>query len=238
MSIEPPSPVREKSNRGGKALAFFVSVSLLLSVLTWKDGMSSPLLEPDAVTMAVYRSDLGEGSAIDHALGLVAEPHRETTLALSSEDTLAWLVDGSVPNRGTRAGGREALHVFSMPGEASVVSVTARRLGRTSTAYEFTVYCKYVRRELRSLSSKDREDFLAAMRVLWDTETSAGKAWYGDAYRGIEYFAQKHLRGAAAPVCDHWHDGAGVATHHSAFSLEFEQSLQAVNPEALNFEVE
>eukprot|EP01037_Dinobryon_pediforme_P045588 gene45588-58211_t len=30
--------------------------------------------------------------------------------------------------------------------------------------------------------------------------------------------------------CDHWHDGAGFLTHHIAFSLLVEKSLQAMDP--------
>ena len=30
--------------------------------------------------------------------------------------------------------------------------------------------------------------------------------------------------------CDHWHDGAGFVTHHIAFTLLVEQSIQAIDP--------
>ena len=30
----------------------------------------------------------------------------------------------------------------------------------------------------------------------------------------------EHLQGAADKACDHWHDDAGVMTHHVAFTLE------------------
>ena len=39
----------------------------------------------------------------------------------------------------------------------------------------------------------------------------------------------QHLHGAAAIDCDHWHDNAGIMTHHLAFTLELEQSLQSVD---------
>merc|ERR1712178_335596 len=44
------------------------------------------------------------------------------------------------------------------------------------------------------------------------------------------YYSQKHLAGAAARDCDHWHDGAGLMVHHMSFTLELEQTLQSVNP--------
>ena len=30
--------------------------------------------------------------------------------------------------------------------------------------------------------------------------------------------------------CDHWHDDAGMMTHHMAFTLEMEQAIQSVDP--------
>jgi len=30
--------------------------------------------------------------------------------------------------------------------------------------------------------------------------------------------------------CDHWHDGAGFLTHHTAFTLLVEKSLQSIDP--------
>ena len=39
----------------------------------------------------------------------------------------------------------------------------------------------------------------------------------------------EHLQGAASRECDHWHDGAGIMTHHAGFTLELEQSLQSVD---------
>ncbi|KAH8045720.1 hypothetical protein JL722_14108 [Aureococcus anophagefferens] len=160
--------------RAHRACAFFGAVSLLLSLSTWSEiGSLGPFIEAAPVALVAYRSDLGEAGAVDHPVGVVAEPHRPTTLRLSSGDAA------------------------------------------------------YVRRELRALTSKDRAAFLESMHVVWALETSAGKKSYGDDYRGLDYFAEKHLRGSAALVCDHWHDGAGIMNHHAAFSLEFEKSLQA-----------
>ena len=51
-----------------------------------------------------------------------------------------------------------------------------------------------------------------------------GEARYGARFRSIEALVAEHLRGAASRECDHWHDGAGVLTHHAAFTLEFEQA--------------
>lgn len=39
-----------------------------------------------------------------------------------------------------------------------------------------------------------------------------------------------HIYGAATTDCDHWHDDAGMANHHLAVTLVFEQSMRAIDP--------
>ena len=52
---------------------------------------------------------------------------------------------------------------------------------RERTAYE-TIFCRYVRRELRALTDHDREAFFTAARALWRTPTSEGAAIWGAGY--------------------------------------------------------
>ena len=88
---------------------------------------------------------------------------------------------------------------------------------------------KYVRREVRDLLDADRIRVLDAMQTLYHTSQEEGEKQYGSGFKNIAYFMEKHLRGAGARECDHWHDDAGVVTHHVAFTLEFEQALQVVD---------
>ena len=190
-----------------------------------------------SLELGVYREDLGaaEGMrvAAAYSRGVVptriAEPHRISVLSLSGVSRFAagcewaWRVDDTA----LASTGSVVRHSFLKTG---AVSVSVSRDGDLSTAGTFEVLVKYVRRELRSLADDDRERFLSAMRVLWSVPTVEGARQYGALYKGIEYFAQQHLRGSAEPSCDHWHDGAGVGTHHAAFTLEFEKALQAVDP--------
>ena len=46
---------------------------------------------------------------------------------------------------------------------------------------------------------------------------------------GIDDLVKQHLNGAGRRDCDHWHDGAGIMTHHLGFTLRMELSLQAVD---------
>ena len=101
--------------------------------------------------------------------------------------------------------------------------------GMTPLTVVTTVMAKWVRRELRSLTHDDRELFLDALHTMYHVETAEGRQSYGSKYVGIEYLVRKHLYGAASAECDHWHDDAGLMTHHMAFTLELEQSLQAIN---------
>eukprot|EP00904_Undaria_pinnatifida_P008207 jgi/Undpi1/4516/HiC_scaffold_18.g07870.m1 len=89
---------------------------------------------------------------------------------------------------------------------------------------------KYVRREIRQLTDADREAFFTAMETLYRLPTAEGTDEYGDEYKGIHYFVQLHLDGAGVKECDHWHDDAGIMTHHIGYTLLFEQALQIVDP--------
>jgi hypothetical protein len=96
----------------------------------------------------------------------------------------------------------------------------------------FTLAVKYVRRELRSLTENDRRAFFDALYQVYTGGLGSGGegSGFGDKFKTAEYFLYKHLNGAGTSDCDHWHDGAGIITHHTAFTLEMEQSLQAVDP--------
>ncbi|CAM9505077.1 unnamed protein product, partial [Laminaria digitata] len=94
----------------------------------------------------------------------------------------------------------------------------------------FDVTVKYVRREIRDLTDRDRETFFNAMAVMQRVPSAVGRQVYGDKYYSKDYFNRMHLYYGGERDCDHWHDGAGFVTSHIAVSLMFEQSLQAVNP--------
>ncbi|KAH8070600.1 hypothetical protein JL721_5000 [Aureococcus anophagefferens] len=100
---------------------------------------------------------------------------------------------------------------------------------RTARRHDFTVMVKYVRREIRALGDADREGFLGALHVVYHASDADGKRRYGSKFRSSTYLVKKHLYGAADRSCDHWHDDAGILNHHVAFTLELEQSLQAID---------
>ncbi|KAJ8601254.1 hypothetical protein CTAYLR_003265 [Chrysophaeum taylorii] len=153
---------------------------------------------------------------------VIAEPHRETRLVAvgGSGKNFEWKIDGEVKAEA----GAVARVVFTSVGwhEVAVSTATASTTQR--------VMCKYVRREVRSLTASDKEAFLSAARELWRTPTAEGRERYGSAYRDVHYFVRAHLYWGANYDCDHWHEGPGFATSHVAMSLAFERSLQSVDP--------
>eukprot|EP01035_Chromulina_nebulosa_P018000 gene18000-23638_t len=114
------------------------------------------------------------------------------------------------------------------------VDVQTATITATKDDYSFTtnfkLAIKYVRREIRSLTNEDRENFLNTLNALYTTSKSDGVAKYGSKFVSAEDFSYKHLNGAARVDCDHWHDGAGIVNHHVAYTLEIEQALQAIDP--------
>eukprot|EP00903_Cladosiphon_okamuranus_P013777 g12823.t1 len=131
---------------------------------------------------------------------------------------------------GTVLQGREVQHYFTVLGRQTVsLSQTIVSTGDIKQV-EASVMVKYVRREIRQLTEKDRVAFFDAMEKLYRLPTSEGNSVYGNEYKGIDFFVQMHLDGAGIEDCDHWHDDAGIMTHHVGYTLLFEQALQVVDP--------
>ena len=59
---------------------------------------------------------------------------------------------------------------------------------------------------------------------------SEGEKLYGSNYKSLSYLVREHLYGAADKACDHWHDDAGILTHHIGITWEMEQSLRTIDP--------
>ena len=94
----------------------------------------------------------------------------------------------------------------------------------------YVVHCRYVRREIRSLSDDDREKYFSAVETVYKVSQDEGMSRYGEAYKNITYFVTLHHRLAGARDCDHLHDGLGFLTQHAALTLTFEKVLQLIDP--------
>jgi hypothetical protein len=93
-----------------------------------------------------------------------------------------------------------------------------------------TVWVKYVRRELMTLTDEDREEFLDAFRTLWDVTTKDGMTKFGKLYKSVAYLSTVHNDAGANSVCDEFHAGTGFLNNHMYLSAYLEQSMQMINP--------
>ena len=99
--------------------------------------------------------------------------------------------------------------------------------GRTTTR---SLVCRYVRREIRRLSDRDRELYLDALHQISSLRAEAGRAKFGERFFNLAHFATLHLTLAGTREGDQLHDGLGFLTGMIALSASFERALQAVNP--------
>jgi hypothetical protein len=111
------------------------------------------------------------------------------------------------------------------------VTVTATSpSGEKSLTMTETVMCKYVRRELRQLTTKDRERFLAATATFHRMDAKEGRAKYGVKFTNYQEATIKHLSKMTLDGCTPYHGYDTFFTAHEAFVLEFEQALQTIDP--------
>lgn len=93
-----------------------------------------------------------------------------------------------------------------------------------------TVWVKYVRREISTLTDEDREEFLDAFYELWTTDTIDGQQKYGEKYKDVYYLSSIHNDASSNGFCDEFHGGAGFLANHVLMGAFLEQSLQLINP--------
>ena len=215
---------------------FFVlgsfSVTFIRTTLPVKTSLASSSYETQ---VAVESPDYGIFDTTNLPWTLVVEPYRTQNIYISSlveDDRTMELTASSYSAIWVIAGENYAgLTPTIMLNTTGAYDGSVVIQHKTKTyEYNFTVAVKYIRREIRTLTDADREAFFDALEIMYNTDDHAGKTLYGDKYVSAEYFSYKHLTGAGKTDCDHWHDGAGIVTHHMAFSLEMEQSLQSIDP--------
>ena len=98
------------------------------------------------------------------------------------------------------------------------------------------VPCVRVRRELRSLSTLERERFFAALATMKATPPAAGRARYGPNFRSYDELVTIHIESVqAAPPNSSLdnHLGPAFLLYHRRFLLLFEVSLLAVDPRVI-----
>ena len=134
----------------------------------------------------------------------VAEPQRTTTFTLVGAEhaTVSWNVVEAANPANRSAGFACASSTtpsincsFSAPTLEYDVSAEA-----AGARVVLRVTCKYVRREMRSLSEDDRRRYLTALQTVYRTSTREGRARYGADFVGGEFFALWHLGAFLLPL--------------------------------------
>jgi len=169
----------------------------------------------------------------DPTEAILIEPHRDTTLTVRHSCSACSHVWKFPTLRMELSGGTVVTRV-NTTGTHDLILCEAHN-GVSTRTRKFVVYVKYVRRELRGLTSADREEFMVAASTLWKVSTVDGRSeryGFGDKYFDIYYFAILHNDLAGNGACDFLHGTEGYAflNAHSALNLMFERSIQAVNP--------
>ena len=171
----------------------------------------------------------------------IVEPHKSTTLAVegcdaSADATYSWTVvhhspehpelPTSVVQLDTESG-CEVKAKFTAASQMHKATVSLTRGDGATSEHTFELMCKYVRREIRDLTVADRTAYFRAMSTVAKLDLATGIARYGSKFVNLEYFAVKHIH---TQECSPFHGGLSFLTAHAAFTLELEQSLQAIDP--------
>lgn len=250
---DPPNNNRKLQKCDG--LTVTITASVILSILAtffivisnaMKTQSSSFALPADLSVNALMISSVSNEYGIWDSTSMLPysflqnafliEPHKETNIELVNYGTgcsIQWTLtdsSGVASSSGTSLNGNMTVTIKTV-GQYSLTAI--EECGVTSESVRYlnaVIWVKYIRRELSSLNSQDREDFLDAFHTLWTVSTTAGMKLYGDRYKSMYYFATLHNDGGANPVCDEFHGGLGFLNNHMFLSAYLEQSLQMVNP--------
>lgn len=68
-----------------------------------------------------------------------------------------------------------------------------KRFSTPVLSHEFTVHVKYVRRELRNLTDRDREAFFNALSVIQRVPSAVGRVLFGEKYFSKDYMNRLHI---------------------------------------------
>ncbi|KAJ8599053.1 hypothetical protein CTAYLR_009816 [Chrysophaeum taylorii] len=212
------------------------STSIISAAKDEDEGMAfqqqrESVLTPRLLARSEYEDRLGViGDGLYPHVNLV-EVHQPTTLTLdfpagyADVGELRWdIMSGTDGMEGEMPTGKQVRVRFVKTGTHSVTVVSSG-----GDSYQFACTAKYVRREIRDLTPADRVRYFDALSIVYRTSQAEGEAAYGDKFRSAAWLVREHLYGAADRSCDHWHDDAGFLNHHVGITMQFEQSLQAID---------
>ena len=109
------------------------------------------------------------------------------------------------------------------------VTTTTVRKEVVAQSVGIPIMCKYVRREIRSLTRDDRERVLDALAIVHKMPLLEGRAKYGGKFFDATGATRKHLARMTIDRCTPWHNAKVFFNAHAAFTIEMEQSLQSID---------
>ncbi|CAM9966345.1 unnamed protein product [Scytosiphon promiscuus] len=177
---------------------------------------------------------------------MLVEPHRKTRITVvphhspgeeaSTSRRYYWLLtradESGEPLEGEEAlvdgrGGRFATITLTEAGARYALLVQHVRADDSVIAESrVTIACKYVRREVRELTTSDRVAFFSAMREFYTVPLEEGRAKYGEGF-----YNAKHVAACPERRTDYcFHRGMHFLNAHASFDLWVEQNLQKIDP--------
>ena len=161
------------------------------------------------------------------------EPFRESTFEVEdAEDACSydWMVWGPDKSMAWEATGKNVTYTAEAVGDYTLKLSASCGDTDVVKTYEGSVSSKYVRRELRSLTTDDKVKFFNTMEIVYKTDRDEGQSAYGEYFEPIDKLVAYHNQLAGSKYCDHMHDGYGFLTQHAALSKWFEVVLQSIDP--------
>ena len=133
----------------------------------------------------------------------IVEPYRTTTVAVDDYaitrfeniSDYTWTVSmlGDFANTTESSGSTNSYeYVFTDVGTYTVHVTGTNADGEHLIHYMEQMLCRYVKRELRSLTDSDRDLFITAMSTIWKTSAGDGREAYGSGYTSIDEFVLHH----------------------------------------------
>jgi len=163
------------------------------------------------------------------AAGLIVEPHLPTSLRVSQvsdspDISYRWSFQGQTTS------GLEYQLLLEKTGTYPIILQEIDSEGTVLRELRTVLVCKYIRREIRTLTDEDREAFFKGLERMVSVSDTEGARLYGKNFKNNEYFIGLHNELVGAQDCDHLQSGRGFLTNHMSLTLQFEQSLQMIDP--------
>mmetsp|Transcript_24671 Transcript_24671/g.32126 ORF Transcript_24671/g.32126 Transcript_24671/m.32126 type:complete len:589 (+) Transcript_24671:186-1952(+) len=221
-------------NLGSHKLLRSVAIIFLVlapSVLLIVELLKKEESEVSAVPIITITNDYSDLMSLsNYPWDHIVEPYKETTLNSGREDNgCHWIISTNQKVVSEYDGCNDIIHVFDGVSNEYLIELTY-----DGGILKTTAMCKYVRREIRSLTKGDQIRYFSALEVIHTLELAEGQAVYGDKFANYEYFTAKHLDvmrpNDCFPFVGPFHGSNSFLTSHAAFTLDLELALQSVDP--------